>query len=358
MTATNTPKTKTEAKQPSDKRQKKRLWRCSGLILLAVIALIISIGALMISLKSYHHINQQRLDDQQIQQKLTDYNQQLNNTTVALSQMQRQMTGLLRKHTAKPHIRAQAVQASKPHAHVEPSINVLYVMSAKINVNLALNMLVSRQPVRNIVLLLDQAKRDLAPLGQQATTITTLIAQTSQQISMLPTLSPNRIAQDIQQLSSSLPTLTLSPIVMPSHPAVSARSSVDKDWRAYANQSWHWLKQFLVIRHDDHLSQHLIYQSDRMHFVQLMQVYLQQAIWANWQGHQKPYQRALAMVGYDVRHFTQANAAQNAWLKKLAVLSKKSVAYASVNQQAALIQIGHSLQVLAHTLAIEGSQHA
>lgn len=357
MTSTPKSNTKSASNEPVKQKSSKRIWRCCGIVVFVLIALVIAIGALVISLENYHYMDQQRAQSSQFEQKLGHYQQQLAHIQTKLSQAQVDINKLLSKHLTHQHASQEALQPH-PHRHVLSSVNILYVTSANIHVNLALTMLLDRQPVKNIILLLDQAKRDLAPLGQQATTITTLIAQTSQQISLLPTLSPNVIDKSIQQLSSSLSELTLAPI----HSSVKHISSqtmpADKDWRAYANQSWHWLKQFLVIRYDKRLSQHLIYQSDRVHFMQLMQVYLQQAVWASWQGHQQQYQQVLAVVAHDISQFTQRDSAQRAWLAQLTVLSKKTVAYGDANQQAALIQISHSLQILAHTLALKESQHA
>ena len=325
---------------------------------LRLIFIVVLVGAVLLGGYALYRSYRQQHKINMLVQQISVQKQQLiqvsENLLTAKSQLSQLAKQPQKTTTSPPPVVAQPVQPPQMH------MDNLYRVAAKIQVELALSLLVHRQPASDIVALLNQAKRDLAPLGHSAMTLTTLLTQTSNQIALLPTLSPTRVARHAQWLSAHLFTLQLISIMKPKvHKETPTPGASPGHWHAQLASSWHWLRQFLVVRHDDHISQNFLYLSDRLYFMHTLDVLLQQAVWASWQGNTQAYQQALTVLRQRIERFTQAGTAQTRWLSILAKMQKMPVAYPSTQEKAALTQILQNLQVLMHrTPMTESEKHA
>lgn len=228
----------------------------------------------------------------------------------------------------------------------------LYLSAAKINLDLARALLSNQQDKTLVLSLLSQANRDLAPLGSRAELLSQLINQSIHRASMFAELDPQALDQQLVYLDQHIGTLKLkAPLEKTNTDSSLSQQSQNKTaWKTHLKASWQAIKQYLVIRHDDHLSDHLLYEADRVNAWQAIRVALAEARWAVWHGDQQAYKKAMLNAHNVVVRYTSANQAQEKWLAAFARAELQPVAYTDQAIQTTLAQLSHGIQIINHLL--------
>ena len=155
-------------------------------------------------------------------------------------------------------------------------------------------------------------------------TLTLLAQQLQLAIANLPNVNPEQALNQLAQLQQALATLTF----ITSAPAAgdSAKVSASKTQGLLSN-IWQQIKSLIIVRSDNQISNQLVTDTARFDALRTLQLLIQEAKWQILTG-QDPT-NTLTQLKIAVLAYTDANAAQSAWLNQLNLVQTAANYYPS-----------------------------
>ena len=344
------------ADNPNHIKRKSPFWA-----IFSVLMMLIAIIALAASAYCYYLIQQQknRLAEQTNQQFSTltkgvaKVKQNLNTLSSSHERLQAKlgnyntMTGQSLDALKKAQLSLQtelAAYKNAPRIGVGEDLLTLHFLNAKLSLQLAEQSIRLSRPAAQIQQSLNLARNNLLPIGDTAKPLLEQLQRLSMGIADLPNVDTLSLLKAINQLDKQLATLQFNLPVKGK--VIPAKITHATTWQDYLQQSWHALKQFLIINHDSRVDQQLISRASRLSALQSTRLDLALARWGVVEGNTARFKEGMLQADAKVSTIFQNTAASRQWLAQSKLIATKPAGYPTTKLTVKMNQLYNMLTTL------------